>query len=206
MQHDRSVLMPALVAVPILLRDMRRSVFPSPPPRFVFSGLIPQHQQRSLALGGGPRLPITRYAEDLGATVRSSVDAGTTHVVAQRAGTEKCQTGAKVPGCCVVSAQWLMQCYWSQKPASVLPYLFAPVMPKGERRANGNAADGGGGRGGLPGKRKRGDDGETNIGGSGADKHCQEEEEEEEDDDDNDDDDDEDDDEDFADSLLDAMS
>ena len=47
-------------SVPIILRDMRRSVFPSPRPRFVFSGLIPQFQQKSIALSGGPRLPIMR--------------------------------------------------------------------------------------------------------------------------------------------------
>ena len=91
----------------------------------------------------------------------------------------------------VVSAQWLMQCYWSQKPVNVIPYLFAPVMSRGQ-------VTNGVGGGVAAGKRKREDNGETKTNGSGGDGAARY--------DNNDDDDDEEEDEDFADSLLDAMS
>lgn len=104
-------------AVPLILQEMRASVFP-PNYKFIFSGLISLQEQEQLRkFSNTARLPITRYAEDLGATVVNAVDLDITHVVAKRSGTEKCQRGAAVPGCAVVSAQWLMTCFWSVKNA-----------------------------------------------------------------------------------------
>ncbi|GMH98121.1 hypothetical protein TrST_g6744 [Triparma strigata] len=123
-------------AAPLLLQQMRASVFP-PGCKFVFSGLVSlQEQEQCRKFSETARLPITRYAEDLGATVVSAVDLDVTHVVAKRSGTEKCQRGAAVPGCAVVSVQWLMQCYWSLKNASIMRYLLCPINPRTEESEN----------------------------------------------------------------------
>ena len=55
------------VSVPELLSDMRREVFHGD--NIVLSGLIPLHRQSQDGNYNGPRPPIVRYAEGLGAKV-----------------------------------------------------------------------------------------------------------------------------------------
>jgi RNA polymerase II subunit A-like phosphatase len=41
------------------------------------------------------------------------VERGVTHVVSAKDGTDKCIAARKTPGCVLVKAAWLVECYWS---------------------------------------------------------------------------------------------
>ncbi len=47
-----------------------------------------------------------------------------THVVAAKDGTDKCFAARKTPGCVLVKASWLVECYWSMTPRDVKPHLM----------------------------------------------------------------------------------
>eukprot|EP00986_Skeletonema_menzelii_P009349 scaffold4247_cov139-Skeletonema_menzelii.AAC.7 len=99
-------------SVPDLLRSMRRETLRRHPSvKAVLSGLIPIHKQNRQSQ---VRPPIVRYAEELGAEVLSDITQGVTHVVAARDGSSKIHRARKeYPGCYIVHAAWLMECYWS---------------------------------------------------------------------------------------------
>ena len=99
-------------SVPDLLRSMRSETLRRhPSAKVVFSGLIPIHKQNKQS---HIRPPIVRYAEELGAEVLSDVAQGVTHVIAARDGSSKIHRARKEhPGCYIVHAAWLMECYWS---------------------------------------------------------------------------------------------
>jgi RNA polymerase II subunit A C-terminal domain phosphatase len=50
---------------------------------------------------------------------------GVTHVVAANDGTDKCLAARKLPGCVLVKATWLVECYWSMTRRDVQPHLLA---------------------------------------------------------------------------------
>eukprot|EP01082_Thalassiosira_pseudonana_P007970 g6729.t1 g6729 contig23:1104868-1108098(-) len=116
------------LSVPSLLRSMRKeTLLRFPQANIVFSGVIPidkQKEERKV------RVPLVRYAEELGARVLPDVTKGVTHVVARRDGSDKIHRARKeVPGCYIVQPSWLMECYWSITRRDVAPYHMGP-MPK----------------------------------------------------------------------------
>ena len=99
------------LSVPTLLRTMRREVLSQhPQAKIVFSGIIPIQQQN---VQTEVRLPMVRYAEELGAKIHADVTKSVTHVVAKRDGSEKIKRARETPGCYIVYPSWLMECYWS---------------------------------------------------------------------------------------------
>jgi len=52
------------------------------------------------------------------------MEPGVTHVVAAKDGTDKCHAARKIPGCVLVSAAWLVECYWSMTRRDVKLYLL----------------------------------------------------------------------------------
>jgi hypothetical protein len=46
-------------------------------------------------------------------------------VVAAKDGTDKAIAARKIPGCILVKAAWLMECYWSMSKQDVTSYLLA---------------------------------------------------------------------------------
>mmetsp|Transcript_10552 Transcript_10552/g.17974 ORF Transcript_10552/g.17974 Transcript_10552/m.17974 type:complete len:871 (+) Transcript_10552:144-2756(+) len=120
-------------SVPDLLRSMRRETLRRhPSAKVVMSGLIPIHKQNKQS---NIRPPIVRYAEELGAEVLSDVAQGVTHVVAARDGSSKIHRARKeYPGCYIVHAAWLMECYWSitrrdEKSHHMGPLPKQPTQP-----------------------------------------------------------------------------
>ena len=202
------------MAVPLVLRQMRLDVF-GRRAKFVFSGLIlKQRGQEMMAKPdeSASRQDIQRYAEDLGATVGDEVDKTVTRVVSRKdkRGTEKCMEGAKVPGCAVVTAEWLLECVWRLRRVPVNDYLLYPVAKVEERAKESSLSSFS-----SASKRKRhevDDQGKDNDGFYGTNNNHEENDNGDNDDksgnagadDDSDDDDDGDDDE-FAASLLDMM-
>ena len=119
------------LSVPGILCDLRRNVLGSPPfCRVVLSGLVPLHKQNQLATGATVRPSIVRYVESLGARVMADVNAGTTHVIAARDGTEKTLKARKFPGCAVVRISWLMECWWSITRRELKPNHLIGPLPK----------------------------------------------------------------------------
>lgn len=53
-----------------------------------------------------------------------NVEPGVTHVVAAKDGTDKCFAARKTPGCVLVKASWLVECYWSMTRRDVKPHLM----------------------------------------------------------------------------------
>lgn len=47
-----------------------------------------------------------------------------THVVAAKDGTDKCLAARSIPGCVLVNASWLVECYWSMTRRDTLPHLL----------------------------------------------------------------------------------
>ena len=118
-------------SVPGILCDFRRNVLGSPPfCRVVLSGLVPLHKQNQMATGATARPSIVRYVESLGARVMIDVNAGTTHVIAARDGTEKTLKARKFPGCAVVRISWLMECWWSITRRELKPNHLIGPPPK----------------------------------------------------------------------------
>ena len=119
------------LSVPGILCDLRRNVLGSPPfCRVVLSGLVPLHKQNQMATGATVRPSIVRYVESLGAKVMTDVNAGTTHVIAARDGTEKTLKARKFPGCAVVRISWLMECWWSITRRELTPNHLIGPPPK----------------------------------------------------------------------------
>lgn len=115
------------LSVPSLLRSMRRETLrQSPQANIVFSGVIPVHQQH---VKMDIRLPLVRYAEDLGAKILPDVNNKVTHVVAKRDHSDKIKRAREIPGCYIVHPSWLMECYWSITRRDEEPHHMGP-MPK----------------------------------------------------------------------------
>lgn len=115
--------------VPELLAQMRSQVLRGS--TMVLSGLVPLHRKNFDASRARP--PIMRYAQSLGASLVDQVRDGVTHVVAAKDGTDKCLAARKTPGCVLVKASWLVECYWSMTRRDVTMHLLAdggPAVPK----------------------------------------------------------------------------
>jgi RNA polymerase II subunit A-like phosphatase len=124
-QEDRDQL-----SVPSLLRTMRQEVLSKrPQANIVFSGVIPIQQQN---VQTKVRLPLVRYAEELGAKISPDVTNAVTHVVAKRDGSEKIRRARNNPGCYIVYPSWLMECYWSITRQDVGQHHMGP-MPRTPR-------------------------------------------------------------------------
>ena len=52
------------------------------------------------------------------------VEPGVTHVVAAKDGTDKCLAARNTPGCVLVKATWLVECYWSMTRRDIQPHLM----------------------------------------------------------------------------------
>lgn len=120
------------LSVPSLLRSMRRETLSqSPQANVVFSGVIPIQQQN---VQTKVRLPMVRYAEELGAKILPDVTQDVTHVVARRDHSDKIKRArADVPGCYIVYPSWLMECYWSITKRDVEPHHMGP-LPAQQRK------------------------------------------------------------------------
>lgn len=107
--HDE----PDRPTVPTILSNLRREVLSECV--VVFSGLVPldTQQQKSSTDSKMPRPLFVRYAENLGATVITSINESVTHVVANKDGTEKILAARRIKGCRIVKASWLIECAWS---------------------------------------------------------------------------------------------
>lgn len=121
------------LSVPSLLRTMRRETLSqSPQANIVFSGVIPIQQQN---VESAVRLPLVRYAEELGANILPNVTEAVTHVVAKRDHSDKIKRArAEIPGCYIVYPSWLMECYWSITRREVEPHHMGP-LPTEPRRS-----------------------------------------------------------------------
>ncbi|KAL3797658.1 hypothetical protein HJC23_013490 [Cyclotella cryptica] len=119
--------------VPSLLRSMRQEILSqSPRANIVFSGVVPINQQN---VQTKVRLPLIRYAEELGATVLPDITQDVTHVVAKRDNSDKIKRArAEIPGCYIVSPSWLMECYWSISRRDVGPHHMG-AMPEQKHKA-----------------------------------------------------------------------
>lgn len=143
-------------SVPELLAQMRTQVLKDA--TIVLSGLVPLHKK--VLGTHQTRPPIIRYAQSLGANVScflalalriegkdlqfyhmthrtfflnqlvDDVSPGVTHVVASRDGTDKCLSARKTPGCVLVKAAWLVECYWSMTRRDTESHMFASVSAK----------------------------------------------------------------------------
>eukprot|EP00980_Cylindrotheca_fusiformis_P007030 scaffold1475_cov111-Cylindrotheca_fusiformis.AAC.9 len=126
-QHDNGTRQ----TVPQLLARMRRSVLKGTV--LVLSGLVPLHKKE---IGvNEPRPPIVRYAETLGAQLQNNVDAGVTHVVAAKDGTDKAIAARKFPRTVLVRPSWLVECYWSMTRRRSLAHLLSPTPATTEAAA-----------------------------------------------------------------------
>ena len=67
--HDNGI----TKSVPLILSEMRKSVFGDKPTNILLSGLLPIHVQNRLHDKNRPRPPYMRYCEDLGAKVSSDL-------------------------------------------------------------------------------------------------------------------------------------
>jgi len=104
------------LTVPSILKQMRNDVLGASgrKTKIIFSGLVPLHVQHTrMGNDNYPRPSVVRYAEELGAKVMTDVSSDVTHIVAARDGTEKIKRARYIPGCAIVTAKWLMECYWS---------------------------------------------------------------------------------------------
>jgi RNA polymerase II subunit A-like phosphatase len=108
--------------VPEVLSEMRREVLKGT--KLVLSGLVPLHKK---TVGtNAPRPPIIRYAQSMGAKLLDRVQPGVTHVVAAKDGTDKALAARRIPGCMLVKASWLVECFWSLTRRDVIPHLMDP--------------------------------------------------------------------------------
>jgi RNA polymerase II subunit A-like phosphatase len=114
------------LSVPTLLRSMRRETLShGPQANIVFSGVIPIQQQN---VQTKIRLPLIRYAEELGAKILPDVTKAVTHVVAKRDHSDKIKRArADIPGCYIVYPSWLMECYWSITRRGEEPHHMGPL-------------------------------------------------------------------------------
>jgi hypothetical protein len=121
---------PAQRTVPAIVRDLRQQLLKNT--RLVLSGLVPMNHP-----GGVPRAKFVRHAENSGATLSSRVTPRTTHVVAERDGTDKMLTARRVPGCHIVRPAWLMECVWTWTRRDVHPHSWpAGKVPSHSSTAN----------------------------------------------------------------------
>eukprot|EP00934_Nitzschia_sp_Nitz4_P000298 Nitzschia sp. Nitz4//scaffold14_size191712//87118//89531//NITZ4_001719-RA/size191712-snap-gene-0.152-mRNA-1//-1//CDS//3329536915//298//frame0 len=107
--------------VPEILAQMRTNVLKDA--KIVLSGLVPLHKQKPAA--NEARHPVLRFVQNLGAQLTDRVEAGVTHVVAAKDGTDKCLAARKVPGCMLVKGTWLVECYWSMTRRDPRQHLLA---------------------------------------------------------------------------------
>jgi len=116
------------LTVPSILKEMRKDVLGASgrQAKIVFSGLVPLLVQHTIGKNDNPRPAVVRYAEELGAQVMSQVSNEVTHVVAARDGTEKVRQAREIPGCAVVTAKWLIECFWSISLKDINHHLIGP--------------------------------------------------------------------------------
>jgi len=117
------------MTVPSILKQMRNDVLGASArkTKIIFSGLVPLHVQHTrMGNDNYPRPPVVRYAEELGAKVMADVSSDVTHIVAARDGTEKIKRARHIPGCAIVTAKWLMECYWSIALKDIRNHLIGP--------------------------------------------------------------------------------
>ena len=75
--------------------------------------------------------------------VSDTVHEKVTHVVATRDGTDKTKRARSIPGCVVVKALWLVECYWSITKRNVQPHLMAAstaIAPNGNSSSSASEA------------------------------------------------------------------
>ena len=108
--------------MPEVLSEMRREVLKGT--KLALSGLVPLHKK---TVGtNAPRPPMIRYAQSMGAKLLDRVQPGVTHVVAAKDGTDKALAARRIPGCMLVKASWLVECFWSLSRRDVIPHLMDP--------------------------------------------------------------------------------
>lgn len=117
--HARYYSQGGKVTVPDILKAMRKEILQGC--RLILSGLVPLHKQQDDYKG--PRHPLLRYPQTLGAKILSSVGPSLTHVVAAADGTEKIMQARRIPGCYIVKSSWLMECVWSLKRSREMDHL-----------------------------------------------------------------------------------
>jgi RNA polymerase II subunit A-like phosphatase len=135
--HSRYYARNGKMTVPDILKEMRHETLRGC--RIVLSGLVPLHKQQDDYKG--PRHPLLRYTESMGAKLLTTIDPSLTHVVASADGTEKIVRARKIPGCYIVRASWLMESYWSLKRSRELDHVLGspPAVIKPWAAANGSA-------------------------------------------------------------------
>lgn len=117
------------LTVPSILNQMRKDVLGASnrQAKIIFSGLVPLHLQHTKRDNiKYPRPPVVRYAQELGAEVMTDVSSDVTHIVAARDGTEKIRRARLIPGCAIVTAKWLMECFWSISLRDIHNHLIGP--------------------------------------------------------------------------------
>jgi len=117
------------LTVPLILNQMRKDVLGASyrQAKIIFSGLVPLHVQHTRRDNNKyPRPPVVRYAQELGAEVMADVSSDVTHIVAARDGTEKIRRARLIPGCAIVTAKWLMECFWSISLRDIHNHLIGP--------------------------------------------------------------------------------
>ena len=119
--------------VPGILCTMRREILGHNfQANIVFSGVVPIQQQKVQTT---VRLPLVRYAEELGAKICPTVTKAVTHVVAKRDHSDKIKKArAEIPGCYIVYPSWLMECYWSITRREVEPHIMGPMPIKSQQQ------------------------------------------------------------------------
>jgi len=67
------------------------------------------------------------------------VEPDTSFVIAARDGTDKILQARKIPGCSVVKASWLMECFWTLTQRDPTQHLLNPAgQDNGKEIPNGN--------------------------------------------------------------------
>jgi RNA polymerase II subunit A-like phosphatase len=61
--------------------------------------------------------------------LQDNVDAGVTHVVAAKDGTDKALAARKFPRTVLVKPSWLVECFWSMSRRRSLAHLVSAVSP-----------------------------------------------------------------------------
>ena len=124
--HAKYYALQGAMTVPEILQKMRHETLRGC--RIILSGLVPLHKQRDDYKG--PRHPLLRYCETMGATLISAVDPSLTHVVAAADGSEKVVQARRIPGCYIVSSSWLMESIWSLTRRPETDYIVgSPPLP-----------------------------------------------------------------------------
>lgn len=124
--HDKYYSRKAKMTVAEILKEMRSETLLNC--KIILSGLVPLHKQHEDYKG--PRHPLIRYVESMGATLMPTVCPTLTHVVASADGSEKIAQARRIPGCYIVTSSWLMESLWSLTRRREMDYLLGcPPLP-----------------------------------------------------------------------------